>query len=57
MSLNEGKEAAEEALEWLLSNEGRITLKPFEFDEELSKVRNHEGKGKNMTSYSLIMLC
>ena len=50
MSLSEGKEAAEEALEWLLSSEGRITLKPFEFDEELSKVRYHAGEGINMTT-------
>lgn len=36
--LKEGTEAAQEALDWLQSDEGRITLKPLEYDVELSKV-------------------
>jgi len=36
--LQEGTEAAQEALDWLQSDEGRITLKPLEYDVELSKV-------------------
>ena len=38
--LQEGTEAAQEALDWLQSDEGRITLKPLEYDVELSKVRH-----------------
>ena len=39
--LQEGPEAAQEALDWLVSDEGCITLKPLEFDDILSNVRLH----------------